>query len=497
MQHYIFAIQNKFQTKDLSLQQLTRWHVFSSLNFTSNYYSMIGKILALGQRRFFKAIAIAFVGLNCGITSSIAQDNKEWTLSDCIEYAYENNIDIKQSQLQKETSDADLLQSKLDLFPSISASATHQYDWGRSLSNKTNQFVSGKAERDSYGISAELDLINGFRKVNTIKKYKYDSQADLFDVETTKNNIALQITSTYLQVLFNKELVKSQEAQVEVSEKQVERTQKLVDAGSMARGDLLNVKSQLATDRENLIKYENQLYISLVDLQQLLDLPVSRDFAIDSPEISQLIEESTLAKPKEVFSKAVGIMPEIKSAEMRLNSAEKTVQVYRGQLYPSISMGGRFSSIYYDGSDFGATPDPFIDQFNDNLNQSLYFSLNIPIFNNYVRRTNLNKAKISAINAEYNLASSKLKLRKQIESAYTDAITSWRAFQSAKASVSYYQESFRYTEQKYEVGLVSSYDYNLAKSNLTTAESSLLRAKYEYIFKVKVLEFYLGNPLTL
>lgn len=454
-----------------------------------NYFSLKKKLRVL--------VIAALVG---GFAfNANAQEKKEWSLEDCINYSFNNNINILKSKLNAETNKADLLKSKLDLLPSLSASVDHTFSWGRALNPTTNEFNNTNTSSDQFNLRSQMTLFNGFAKMNTIKSNTYEFEASKLDTEEMKNTIALNITGAYLDVLFNQELVKVSEAQVEVSKEQVSRTEKLVEAGSKAKGDLLNVKSQLAAEQEKLVKYQNSLYIAKVNLQQYLDLPINPEFQVVNPEYNDNLTQAALSSADAIYQKAEGIMPEVQSAELRLRSADKNIQIAKGVLYPSLSMGGGYGTNYSNNYKMPGSNDiiPFHEQLENNASQYLAFSLSIPIFNNYMARTNLSKAKINRERMNYELEDTKLKLRKSIESAYTDALAAWRSYQSSMASVEFYKESFSYTEQKYEVGLVSSYDYNLSKSKLTEAESNLVQAKFTYLFKTKVLDFYLGNPLTL
>ncbi|MFA8449889.1 MAG: TolC family protein [Bacteroidales bacterium] len=446
------------------------------------------------RRNYYKILLLVFVCL--GI-SKVSFGQKKWSLQDCINFAYENNISVKKAQLDVETAEVDLFKSKMDILPSLSGSASHNYNWGRFIDPTTNQFNTQMTQTDNINFQSSLPIISGFTRINSIKQNKLDRDAAKFSVEAAKNMLALEITSNFLQVLYNQELSKASEAQVEKSKQQVEKTEKLVEAGTVAQGDLLNVKSQLAEEESKLISYKNQTYTYLVALQQALDLPIDPKFEIEIPALNIEISENVLKNPEDVYTKAVKIMPEILGAELNFKSSVKGVQIAKGALYPSLSFGANISTNYSDRSNPNVPLQSFGKQLEDNIAEAAGFALRIPIFNNYMARTQLNKAKIGKERSSYNLETAKLNLRKDIESAYTEALNAWRSYKSAEASLYYYQEAFKYTEQKYQVGLVSSYDYNIAKTNLTGAESGLIRAKYTYIFKTKVLDFYLGNPLTL
>ncbi len=457
------------------------------------------------------------------------QAQKKWTLEDCIKYALDNNIQVKQSQLSAESDKISALQSKLGVLPNVNGSVGHNYNWGRNIDPSSNSYTDQQTQSNSFSLTSSVDLFNGFQKVNTIRQSQSNYMASKYDVEKMKNDIALRIGQAYLQILFNKEQVEISQNQVDISNMQIERTKKLFEAGTIAKGNLLDIQSQGALEEANLVAAQNQLELSYLDLVQLLDLKSTTDFDIVKPEI-KMENEIALIPANQVFAYAAGVMPEIKSAEYRLESSYRGLAIARSSRYPSLSLSGYYGSNYADNyldytkiksmstiigmptnysvagtgekivqqiTNYEFEKMSFKDQLDNNLSKSLRFTLNIPIFNGYQVNANVSKAKLNTLNANYNLQTAKNQLQKSIEQAYADAQGAYKSYNASQKAVTSFQEAFNYMQQKFDVGMMNSVDYNDAKNKLIKAKSDLLRAKYNFIFKKVILDFYQGNPITL
>lgn len=454
--------------------------------------------------RFFLSFFIVtsiFTGMQATAQSRV------WSLEDCINYAIENNIQIKQSELGIKTSEVNLLEGKLGLLPSINGGANYSYAWGRVLDQTNYEYVDRETKQANFSLDANLLLFAGLQKMNNVKKLKIDFLTSQYTADKMKDDISLLLTQAYLAILFNKELLRVAREQVQMTKEQVNRTAKMVEAGTLARGSLLEIQAQNAREEINVINYENSLELSYLDLLQILDMPADTDFEIDIPELEIELAQDLLPVGG-IYEYALLNQPSIKSAETMMESAHKSVAIAKGAMSPTLSLvsgwGTNYSnqfkkavgfnpadtSIIYKSIDFG-------DQFKDNQNRYLAFALNIPIFNGYQTSSNISRAKIMAEDARYNYELAKNNLRKTIEQAYSDARAGYKTYSATQKSLSSFEESFRYTEQKFNVGLANSVDYNLAKTQLTAAESELLRAKYDYIFRAKILDFYMGKPLML
>lgn len=426
-----------------------------------------------------------------------------WTLKGCIDYALDNNIRIKQSELSSESNKATLLQSKLDLLPSVNGSVNHSYGWGRSVDMATYEYTNQKTTQDYFSISGNVTIFNGLQNFNEIKKNQYEYLASKYDSDKMRDDISLQIAAAYLQILFSHELVATSRESVEVTKLQIDRTKKMVDAGTLAKGSLLDIQSQGAAEELNLIRAKNQLNLAYLDLQQILDLEVVEDFVIDKPQLI-IKKEPELIPAMQIYRYALINLPEIKSSEYRLKSSERSLAIAKGNRSPSLSLRAGWGTNYsdqiavFDPTDpnFGEVI-PFGDQFNDNQNRTMSISLSIPIFNGYQVSTYISQAKMGIINSEYNLQLQKNQVRKNVEQAFADAVAAYKSYNATKKSLLSFREAFMYMEKKFNVGMVNSIDYNVAKQLLTKAESDLLSAKYNYIFKAKILDFYMSKPLTI
>jgi outer membrane protein len=446
-----------------------------------------------------------------------------WDLEQCIDYAIENNIQVKQQTLNTQVSENNLKQSRLNLLPNLNGNIGRNYSFGRAVDPYTNEFNYENSYNDNYGISSNVTLFKGFQKLNTIKQYNLDLKADLQDLEKVKNDISLNVATAYLNILFNEELLKIAKDQADVTKKQADRTKILVDAGSLAMGDFYDIQSQLANEELNIINAQNQLDISYLNIVQLLNIDSIDGFNISIPN-TENFTETPLPVFEEVLTQSQNL-PEIKSAEFRLNSAEQSLEIYKGMRYPTLNLSLSYNSGYsgnrkvIDGDPtlsaypsgytqsgetvytyqpiYNYSTKPFGDQLSDNTSTNLGIQLSIPIFNNWQVNNSVSNAKISVLNTKYSLDLAKQNLEKDIQQRYTEAIASLKKHQATDITLKAMEESFKYTEEKYNNGLVNAVDYNIAKNQLISTKSDLLKAKYEYIFKIKILDFYMGKKITL
>ncbi len=424
------------------------------------------------------------------------QPHKKWTLEQCINHAFENNITIKQQQLGVKSSENNLLQSKLSIVPSVNASSNYGIDFGRT-ENRAGSVVSiqdNTTQQFGANIRAAMPLFEGFSTINNIKKQETNLQAAILGVEKTKNDIALNITSLYLQILFNHEMLNVAQSQFHITEQQVKRTEQLVNAGSLPLGNLLEIKSQAAREALNITTQENQLTISQLNLAQLLDLESYISFDVESPVLTE-ISESIIAGSDDIYAHALMSMPEIKRREIMLTGSQYDLKIAKGNMMPKLNLSSGWGTGVYKIE--GDKNFDFNKQFKNNASTSIGLSLSIPLFNAWSGRIGAKNAAIGVLNAEYELYSQKMLLRKEIQQAYADAANAMKKYMAANEAVKSYTESFEYTQKKYDVGLVTTVDYNTAKNELTKSQSELLQSKYEYILRTKILDFYMGNPIKL
>jgi len=440
----------------------------------------------------------AFLFLTAG---TLFSQQKVWSLEECITYAIDNNIQIKQQVLQTRFQENTLEQSKLSLLPTINGQATHTYSFGRALDETTYEFTENQnIQSNSFYAGGSTKLFTGLQNYNTIQKNKYQLLASEYDLQNIKDNISLNVALAYLQILLNKELVATTADQLQITKQQIEKTRKMFEAGSVAKGNLLQIESQAAGEELQLITLKNQLDISYLNLTQILELNTPEGFAIIAPEISIDTNTVITGKVDDIFLQAQGIRPEIKSAELYLSASEYDLKIARGGRSPQLSMSHSFSTRFSDiAVKLSAPMDKYTfgQQLNDNINYGVGFSLNIPILNGWQVNNSISNSKINIEKYRYTLEGEKKQLYKNIQQAYADAVASLKKYGASMKAVASMQESFRYTEQKFNVGMVTPVDYNAAKSQLLSAQSDMAQAKYEFVFKTNVLNFYKGLPLSL
>ena len=436
-------------------------------------------------------LSILALGL---ISVTNAQDSKVWTLQECVDYALENNISVKQTELDKNLAVEDVKTAKGSFLPNLNGSASHNYNFGSSIGAQGGR-ISADFQSNNFGLNSSVIVFNGFANVHTLKQSQIGVKAQEAALAKMKNDISLNVVNGYLQVLFAKEQLKVAESQVDISKEQVARIAELVDAGASAEGDLFNVKSTLATDNQSLVVAENSLSIAELQLAQLLQLSES---TIEIQDISiDVGDETILGKNvSEIYNHANESFPEIKLAELNIEIAAQAIKISRANFYPTLSFNAGMSTVYQhrQGSTDFIT---FSDQLDQNLGKSFGLSLSVPIFNRFQFRTGVNRSKINFQKNEYFLESERLNLRSTIQTAYTDAQASSKSYDAAAISVESQTKAFDYAEERYKAGAINSFDFNQTKNNLVNAQSQLIRSKYDYVFKLKVLEFYSGVPITI
>ncbi len=456
-----------------------------------NTKNKVGKMKSI-RLLIITALIIAF--------SSASNAQKVWTLEDCINYAIENNITVKRQELTAESAERNYFQSKMELIPNVNANGSHFYNSGKAINYETYSYVNEKFQGGNLSLTGEIDIFTGLQTFNTIKKTKLDFLLQLENVEKVKNDITINVSTAYLQILLNKELKDNAQEQLDITLDQIEKTKKLFEIGNAAKGDLLQIKSQAAAEKATLTNADNNLKISYLDLSQLLNLEETADFEIEFPVIPDITSADEVSSVNYIFNDAVEFLPEIKSAELQLKSFEKNLAISKGAISPTLSIGYQYSSRYSELNTDIENPDddyPFSSQIPDNSSQAYFISLRIPIFNNWRNGTAISQAKINLSDSRLNLDLQKQNLYKSIQQARTQAIASMGRYKANLEAVESMQEAFRYTEQKYEVGLVDILEYKTAKIQLNQTKSDLSQAKYEYIFRTKILDFYRGKQITL
>lgn len=477
------------------------------------------------MRTILYSLFLVFL-LSGGVNAQQPAVAKAWTLEECIDYALKNNIQVRQTELNTELSKVNLTQNEGNLLPSINAGASHSYNIGRRIDPFTNQFANSQVLSQNLYVTGEITLFSGFQNINSIRESRYQYLASKYDIDKMKNDVSLNIATAYLQTLYTLEAVENAKNQMGITTTQVERTKKLVDAGSSAKGTLLDIQAQLASEELTLTDAQNQFDIALLSLAQLLNLPSTDGFSIVKPDLTTVSEALLSGGATQIYNTAISNLPEVKSAEYKLKGADKAVDVAWGGLSPRLSFSASYGTGYSGASQriksfpaltgfqpngsFTSAGDtvyaptfsdpayekiPFTDQYSDNVNKSFGFNLTIPIFNKLQTKSAIDRAKIQRLSAELTIESTKLQIQKNVQQAYADANAGLKKYASSTKALEAMEESFKYTEQKFNVGLVNTTDYNAAKNKLTKAQSDVLQAKYEYVFKSKVIDFYQGKAL--
>ncbi len=420
-----------------------------------------------------------------------------WTLDKCINYAHDNNIQIKQSTLNTQYQMNLLKEKKNSKLPNLNGQVSQNLNFGRSLTY-LNTYENVNSAQTDFGLGTQITLFQGMQINNSIKKNEFDLKASFEDLAKAKDDLSLNIASTFLEILFAKELVKVSEDQILITNQQLKQSQEKVNAGSLASGALLEIEAQAAREELNLVDAKNQLQIAKLKLAQMLEIVFTDKFDVEIPTLPELGALSSVTNSQDVFLTAVKQRPEIRGAEYRYQSTEIQLKMAQGVFYPTLSFYANYYNNYNNKyTDIKGAKINFGDQLSNNQRKGLGLQMNIPIFNRFNTKLNVDNAKIQMLNTQLELEGTKKVLRQEIETAQTTAITSFNRFKSTEKAVTSMQEAFRYSEEKFNVGMVNAVDYNLAKTNLLKASSDLLRAKYEFIFRSKILDFYKGIPITL
>lgn len=460
--------------------------------------------------------------------TGIGQEKRLLSLEQCIEIAIDNNLTVQRSNLNLQTAQVNLLQSQAQRFPTINLSGNMGYNWGRGIDPTTNQFTNQRIHFNGVSGSANMPIINGLQTHNSIKQSKLNAEASEFDLKKAINDISLNTSLDYLNVIFNKELLENAQFQLESSQQQLERTKILVESGALPIANELQLTSQLATNEVNLINAQNNLDLALLALKQGMLLPPGEEIDIVIPEINIDQAEVESNSIQEVFAEALSNMPEIQSADLRVQSAEVGLDVSKGGVFPTLNLSGGFSTNYSDAfKTFNPTAVTPIQeptdlqtasgeavvlntfdiagdfetvsigtQYDNNLSKRLSLVLNIPIFNGFRTRSDIQRSKISLQQAEINSTEQRNTLYQTIETSYRNAIAASKSFSASQKQVASLEETLRAVESQYNNGAANFTDYQVASNNLFQARSDLSRAKYDFVFKLKVLEFYQGKPLS-
>ncbi|MFI1771861.1 TolC family protein [Thalassobellus citreus] len=430
------------------------------------------------------------------ISVSSFSQQKKWTLQECVNYALENNIKVKQGENTLLTNEQNIIASKGQFLPSVSGSAGYNLGVGtqRIDIGQSQVVVDRTTNSASFGLGANQTVFNGFRLMNLYKQSKLNLEISKIELNRIKDDISLNVVNAYLNVLFNKENLETANAQFKFSQQQLDQVKNLVESGVQPRANIYDAEATLSGDAQKVTIAENNYDLSLLTLSQLLQVPFNgfnvEIINIDSPSESLLYNNIT-----PILDYANKNRNEIKVAEKNIENAHLNTEISKSGFLPTVSLGYGFNTnAFY--SNLTKNEEAFLDQLNNQKSHSVNLNVNIPIFSRFQNKTAVAKSKIQEENSKLSLDQAKLDLESNIQRAYTDAQAALKAFSAAKKSLASQELAFNNSKERYDIGVMTSFDLDQARVRLINAQSSLINAKYDFVFKTKVLDFYMGKSLT-
>lgn len=445
--------------------------------------------------------SITIVLLLFAVTFSSAQVRK-WTLEECVTYAVENNLTVEQFELDLENAQIDKSDAVGNFLPNLNASTSVSSNTGFSINPTNNLPTNSTAFNVNAGFSSNVTLFDGLRNINRLNRAKMSAIASQYRLDNLKDDIRLNVANAYLEVVSNKEQLKTFKAQYAVTEQDLKRTKELVESGVVPRGDLLEIEATAANQEQQIINGESLVIISRVSLAQLLQITDYENFDIAEEEFAIPPSDILKNSPKVIFDKALGFRNDIKFSETNVGLAEQDLKIAKGAYLPTLSGFFQYGTRY---SDVTQIPDgngiPYTPNFTDQLwifdGISYGAQLNIPIFNGWSTRNNVMRSKISLEKAKLQLEQDKLALESTIQQAYVNVNTFEKAYEAAEKTLEARRLSYEYAKDRYDVGLMNAFEYSQAQARLENAQADVIRTKYNYIFRLKILEFYFGIPIAL
>lgn len=447
-------------------------------------------------------ISLVLLVLSC---INLQAQTKKWTLAECVDYAIKNNISIKQSELDAQSAVIQKSDAIGNFLPSINANASHSWNIGLNqnittglLENQTTQFTSA-------GLNSGVTIYNGLQNINRLRRANLTIVAAQYQQSKMKDDISLNVANAFLQILFNKENVKVQKEQLANNEKQLLRSQELVNAGAVPRGDLLDIKASVAANNQAIATAENALLLSRLSLAQLLQLDNFEEFDVVDSAFETKDNGILLQTPEAIFAKAKEERVELKIAKTNLEIAEKDVKIAKGAYQPSVQGFYSFSTragysdrvVGFNGTTPILAPAlPVFEQFDENKGHSFGLQLSIPILNGFSVRNGVANSKIALERSKIAKNQQELDLERTIYTAFTDAKGALKTYESAIVALEARQEALTYAKERYAVGMMNAFDFNQSQTLYSSAQSEVIRTKFDYIFRVKIIEFYFGIPIT-
>lgn len=478
------------------------------------------------MRQFFALACILFAHFQLS-----AQEKEIWTLEDAVQYAVKHNLSIRQNEVNARLARLRADQSKLSQLPNFNASGNYGRSYGRSVDPTTNQFVSGTSY-DFIGLSANADvlLFGWFQKRNTITANNLSMRAAEADLDQIKDDISLNVATAYLRILLTKEQIKVAGKQVELSKAQLSQTRRFADAGRVPELSVAQLEAQLSNDSANLIQAISDYNSSILDIKALLNFEFRDAFDVEEPEVKVAAEQFNVIDmdAEDIYREARKHLGTVKSSELKLQASQKNMSAAKGALFPQIALSGQigsnYSTTYKDykingasfntvngtyaiGADtipvyqvtptFTTSTTPIGKQLDNNFRQTISLGMNIPLFNGWQAQYNLKQAKLNVVSQELNKYQVELTLKQNVYKAYNDAKNSIQKYYAAERAADAAQRAFDFAQKRYDLGLTNTVEYLTTQNTLYSAESKLASAKYDLIFKIKVIDYYLGNEIKL
>ena len=424
-------------------------------------------------------------------TSAVAlkaqEESQKWTLRSCLDYAIENNIQLKKSRVNELSGLEDTERAKAQLFPSLSASVTQGYvNYPSSDVDKNNSY-SG-----NYSINANWTVFDGGQRNKAIKQQKLQNEMDKLSTEQGEDDIQIAIVQTYMQVLYAMESVRINENTVETSKAQRDRAEELYKAGSISLVDFSQLESQYSTDKHQLVVAQTSLDNYKLQLKQLLELDITQDIELSLSDIEETWVLAPLPDKQVIYTTSLAVMPQIKSSELSLENAELEKQKAKASYWPTISMNAGVGTGHLSGTNYS-----FGNKIWNNFNESFGITIKIPIFTNRENKTAYNKAKLAITTSQLELINSQKELLKTVEGIYLDATSAQSQYLSAKERLSYVQQSFKLTEEQFFLGMKNTLEMLTEKNNLLSAQQEVLQSKYMAIMSIQLLNIYQKKPVNL
>lgn len=436
------------------------------------------------------------IALLMGIGQTNAQET--WSLEKCVQHAVDNSLNIKRSAINIKQAELTEQGAKKSRYPNLNGNGSFSYNFGRSLDFTTYEYVTQATGNNSLGLNSNVLLYNGNRINNEIKQSKIDLEASQLDMQQDVNDIALSVARAYLNILFNDEQLANAKQRLKQTQDNLAQVDKLIKAGTRPRNDRLDILANAANDQQSIVNWENTLATSYLTLKVLLQLEPTDELIIEKPTLGDIeTAEALNYQMMDVYEKAINSQPFIKAGQLRQESAELAVDIARASRYPTLNANAgvntRFSTAAVDFTTMEKVP--YFDQLDNNFGQNIGVSLSVPIYNNDRAKIAIERAELAVLNTNLANIQAKQQLKTDIQQAIADAESSKLQLAASETAVEAQKAAFDNTEKRFNLGAVNTFEYSTAKNNLEQAEVNLIVAKYQYLFNLKIVDFYLGKKM--